>query len=357
MNGSWIARVLAMLLFVAPIPATVSSQGFAGLGSDAEGFRIPQRGASISFPSDHGPHNDFRIEWWYLTANLEAEDGRALGVQWTLFRSALAPGQAQGWHDPQVWIGHAAVTTPDRHYFSERLARGGIDQAGVTNRPFQAWIDNWEMKGSNQTAQDELGKLDLSATGDGFSYRLTLETSLPPVLQGDRGYSVKSSAGQASHYYSQPFYTIKGTVVLDGKPMPVSGKGWLDREWSSQPLAADQQGWDWFSLHFDTGEKLMAFRLRGRDGGFISANWISRDGGTEQISIEAISLEPVRTAEVNGRTVPVAWRLRLPANHLDVTAQALNERAWMATSTPYWEGPIKFQGSVSGVGYLEMTGY
>ncbi|RWX20817.1 lipocalin family protein, partial [Rhizobium leguminosarum] len=30
---------------------------------------------------------------------------------------------------------------------------------------------------------------------------------------------------------------------------------------------------------------------------------------------------------------------------------------WMATSTPYWEGPINFTGSTSGVGYLEMTGY
>jgi len=29
----------------------------------------------------------------------------------------------------------------------------------------------------------------------------------------------------------------------------------------------------------------------------------------------------------------------------------------MRTSFPYWEGPISFAGSHSGVGYLEMTGY
>jgi predicted secreted hydrolase len=29
----------------------------------------------------------------------------------------------------------------------------------------------------------------------------------------------------------------------------------------------------------------------------------------------------------------------------------------MGTSFPYWEGPISFGGSHSGVGYLEMTGY
>ena len=29
----------------------------------------------------------------------------------------------------------------------------------------------------------------------------------------------------------------------------------------------------------------------------------------------------------------------------------------MGTSFPYWEGPISFDGSHTGVGYLEMTGY
>jgi predicted secreted hydrolase len=35
----------------------------------------------------------------------------------------------------------------------------------------------------------------------------------------------------------------------------------------------------------------------------------------------------------------------------------LNAKSWMGTSFPYWEGPIGFAGSHSGVGYLEMTGY
>jgi len=35
----------------------------------------------------------------------------------------------------------------------------------------------------------------------------------------------------------------------------------------------------------------------------------------------------------------------------------LNARSWMGTSFPYWEGPISFKGSHTGLGYLEMTGY
>jgi len=65
----------------------------------------------------------------------------------------------------------------------------------------------------------------------------------PLVLQGDRGYSVKSAEGQASYYYSQPFYEASGSLEIGGTTVRVDGKAWLDREWSSQPLAEDQTGW------------------------------------------------------------------------------------------------------------------
>ncbi|MDQ0323192.1 putative secreted hydrolase [Pararhizobium capsulatum DSM 1112] len=112
------------------------SQGFAGLGSDAKGFAMPERGHPLAFPSDHGAHSDYRIEWWYVTANLQGEDGKRYGAQWTLFRSALGPGVAQGFADPKIWLGHAAITTENHQYVAERLATGGVGQANVTTEPF-----------------------------------------------------------------------------------------------------------------------------------------------------------------------------------------------------------------------------
>jgi predicted secreted hydrolase len=333
------------------------AQGFAGLGTSAEGFAVPRRGHPFHFPADHAAHPNFRIEWWYVTANLVAADGRKLGAQWTLFRSALAPGNQEGWSDPQIWIGHAAVTTQQRHYVSERLGRGGSGQSGVIAQPFEAWIDDWQVKARTQPLGDQLDHLELKADDADFSYQLSLNAMGPLVLQGDKGFSIKSASGQASYYYSQPFYEVKGKVILDGEPVDVSGNAWLDREWSSQPLAGDQTGWDWFSLHLASGEKLMAFRLRDGKGGYISANWIAADGTTEVLDSETVSLEPLRTTAVAGREVPVSWRLTVASKGLDITTAPLNDQSWMNTSTPYWEGPITFSGSGSGVGYLEMTGY
>src|SRR3977135_2576989 len=103
------------------------AQGFAGLGMSGNGFAPVVPGKAFAFPADHGPHPEFRIEWWYVTANLADASGVAYGAQWTLFRQAPRPGaQLEGWANQQVWMGHAAVTRADTHRSTEAFARGGV---------------------------------------------------------------------------------------------------------------------------------------------------------------------------------------------------------------------------------------
>lgn len=346
------ARLLFLCL-VLLLPLSATAQGYAGLGTEARGFALPERGRVLQFPADHGPHPEFRIEWWYLTANLIGEDEQEYGIQWTLFRSALAPQVVQGWDSPQIWMGHAGLTTPENHYFAEKLARGGIGQAGVSSDPFVAWIDNWEMR-SSEAGIDRLG---LSASGAAFAYDLDLTASTPLVLHGDAGYSVKSREGQASHYYSQPRYAVRGTLRLPDGEVKVTGHGWLDREWSSQPLAEDQTGWDWFSLSFEDGAQLMGFVLRGDGPDFTSGTWIDPDGTATSLAPGAFQAEPLGTARVAEREIPTRWQVTLPDRQLEVVVEALNPDSWMGAAFAYWEGPVRISGSHQGRGYLEMTGY
>ncbi len=347
------ARALILWLMMA-LPA--AAQGFADMGRGAAGFALPAPGP-FDFPADHGPHPAFRIEWWYLTASLTGPDGTEYGAQWTLFRTARAPHEAAGWTSPQLWMGHAAVTSPEAHLAAERLARGGIGQAGVVAEPFSAWIDDWRMTSRAAPGADALSALDLNAAGPGFSYRLALDAEGPIVAQGAGGYSVKSEAGQASRYYSQPFYRATGEITVDGRTIPVTGQAWLDREWSSQPLAPDQTGWDWFALMFEDGTRLMVYRLRDSGPGYTVGTWIAADGTPDPLKSGAVRLTPLERAAVAGRDIPVAWRVEVPARGVELTVHALNPEAWMDTSVPYWEGPIRITGSHRGRGYLEMTGY
>jgi predicted secreted hydrolase len=341
-------RLLPLLLAItavfALLPAPAPAQGFAGLGQGGEGFALPAPEPQFDFPADHGAHSEYRIEWWYLTASLQDERGTRYGVQWTLFRSALSP------EGPQVWMGHLGVTTPGAHFSGEKLARGGIGQAGVVADPFAAWIDDWSLAGP------DLDRLTLRAATAEAGYDLELTAEGPLVFHGQDGFSTKSASGVASYYYSQPFYAVEGTLTLPGGPVAVTGRGWLDREWSSQPLEDDQEGWDWFSLHLEDGHRLMAFQLRGGSP-YTYASWIAPDGTLTAYGDGALSLTPLDMSQVAGREVPTRWRLQLPAQSVDLEVGAVNGDSWQPTLFPYWEGPVTATGSHLAEGYLEMTGY
>ncbi len=341
------------------LAAKARAQGFAGLEEKADGFAAVIPGRQFSFPADHGPHPEFRIEWWYVTANLRDGAGNAYGAQWTLFRQALQPGaELEGWATQQVWMGHAAVTRADTHRSHEAFGRGGVGQAGAEATPFQAFIDAWQMRGLDGFDADKVAPLELSASAADFSYALKLTADRPLVLQGDGGYSKKSEREQASYYYSQPFFNVAGKLAIDDKPLDVTGLAWMDREWSSQPLASDQSGWDWFALHLDGGSKLMLYRMRQSDGRhYTSGKLISPDGKQTPLANDAIAMTPKGTTDIAGRKIPTAWHVAIPSLDLAIDCVPLNPKSWMGTSFAYWEGPISFAGSHRGVGYLELTGY
>ena len=160
MNASRLLTIMAAVLLIC-FGADALAGGFAGLGSDARGFAEVVPGKSLVFPEDFGAHPKFRIEWWYLTANLMDESGASYGVQWTLFRRAMEPGPERArWSNQNIWMGHAAVTSSAEHLFSETFARGGIGQAGVAVAPFRAWIDDWSFASRDASPEAGLSRAD-----------------------------------------------------------------------------------------------------------------------------------------------------------------------------------------------------
>lgn len=358
--------VVLLLVSCAETPPPPPESGFAGLGSTQDGFRAVNPTEPLVFPRDHAAHPEYRIEWWYVTANLTTAEGQPLGIQWTLFRQALAPeAGANAWQDNQLWMAHVGLTTAEAHWHGERFGRTG--QAGVELEPsYRVWLDDWALAATLPTAtvlaqqQDLLSDIEIQAQTNDFAYNLSLSTTKPLVQQGEQGFSVKSDRGQASWYFSQPFYEVSGTASWPGtEPQPVTGTAWLDREWSSQPLASEQLGWDWFSMQFDDGARLMTFRLReaDRDDGFKAGTWITPQGEVYPLNTDDIQMIPLGWAAAGPTEVPVRWRIEVPRLGVAITTEALNPSAWMPTTIAYWEGPIRVRGSHMGVGYLEMTGY
>lgn len=341
-------------------------------------------GAQFKFPRDHLSHQDFRQEWWYLTANLTTPSGEQLGAQWTQFRVALAPNKASpkhiakrnesSWATEQVYFAHSALTTASTHYAYEKWSRSHAAFADVSADPLQIYIDNWRW----QSESDALFPAKLTVDNPDFSYQLTLNSHAPLQYQGNNGYSVKSRDGKvASYYYSQPFIKITGEINRHGKVERVSGHGWLDREWSSQFLTKTQQGWDWFALRLNDGSALMLFQLRDQDtansvnqnasSAFYSARRMFADGTGRNIETSktvgstltelAIQMTPLTWQQTAQGRYPTRWQLSIPSENIHVTISALNPNSAMPFALAYWEGPITISGSHTGTGFMELTGY
>jgi len=339
-------------------------------GDAASGYARVTGPRPFQFPADHGAHPAYRSEWWYVTGNVEAANGRHYGFQITFFRFALSPQPVvldSDWATRQAWLVHFAVTdsTNQRHFDAQRLQRGALGLAGARVQPFKVWVDNWQLR----TAAGSDGPFPMWLTADAgeFAVELRLTRRKGRVLQGQSGYSPKSeAAGNASYYYSYPRLGVRGDLRVGDTTQAVTGTAWLDREWGTSALAADQVGWDWFALQLDDGRDVMLYRIRGADGATDPASAglvVAADGDTWALSPADFQLTPRRRwRSSRGVAYPVTWRVQVPSADIDAVVAARVDDQLMNLDLRYWEGAVTVRPSRSGtsprgVGYLEMTGY
>ena len=357
---------------LAPHPAPSSLPASAAVllgGEDPGGFARATAPRAFRFPDDHGPHPEFRHEWWYFTGNLRGPGGRRFGYQLTFFRFALSPdppARASRWAANQAYMAHFAVTDVQGNRFRhfERTGRGALGLAGATARPLRVGLDDWSAEGSTASTLP----IRLRATEAEASVDLVLDTTRPIVLQGDRGLSRKSAApGNASYYYSMTRLATRGSVRIDGVSFPVEGNSWLDREWGTSSLEKGQAGWDWFALQLSDGRDLMFYRLRRGDGvtdPFSAGTLVLPDGSVRPLSADDVRIETLgswRSPE-SGARYPSRWRMLLPSEGLELEVVPRIADQELRTSVRYYEGAVGVRGTsrgeaVEGDGYGELTGY
>jgi predicted secreted hydrolase len=193
------------------------------------------------------------------------------------------------------------------------------------------------------------------------------------VIHGENGVSQKAEGpGHASHYISFTRLGTEGAIAIDGKTIHVSGLSWMDHEFFSHQLAADEVGWDWLSLQLDDNSEVMLYRIRRKDGTadpFSAGTYIDRQGKAHHLRASDFSLLPQAeswTSPASSAKYPVRWTIVIPELRIQLdatTALKSQELSGDSKVVPtYWEGAITLEGhrgdrTLKGVGYLEMTGY
>jgi predicted secreted hydrolase len=318
---------------------------------------------AVELPRDHGSHPRYRTEWWYITGWARDAGGVERGVQVTFFRSrpGLGESSASAFAPRELLFAHAAIADArhGRLVHDQRAARSGFGLASASTSTTDVLLDGWSLRREGDVYRARIAARE-------FALDLAFAVTQPPLVQGERGISRKGPRpGEASGYYSVPHLAVSGTIESGGRTERVSGTAWLDHEWSSGYLAAEAAGWDWTGVSLDDGGALMAFRMRGRDGGVVWAGGSHRDaaGRVRVFQPAEVAFLPGRTwrSPRTGVAYPVTFDVR--AGSLAVSLEPLMDDQELdargSVGIVYWEGAVRALagGKPVGRGYLELTGY
>ncbi|KII79461.1 lipocalin-like domain-containing protein [Vibrio renipiscarius] len=311
----------------------------------------------VVLPRDFAFQNEYQHGWWHFFANVQDRSGQRYGIQWSYLRVTNNEHERAGWQSSQLYISHVVISNGSQVWKEQRLARGGIGQAGMDNDPFKIWIDNWSWNSLGSTPFPG----ELKAETDSFGLQLRANASGPFVLPGDRGYVVKHDLQPAASLnLSAPFLDVAGSIRLDdNQSIRVSGEGWMSKEWGSGLLAEGQQGWDWFVFHLDNETTLSVNRYRhSKQEPYIFGTLSTSDGkviNLDQSQIKVMPLQP--TLFTNQKRIPLQWVINVADYDINLTTQVLNENLWLPFVVPYWEGAISTTGSHESVGFMQLAGY
>ncbi len=351
-----VLMLVAMLVFLTACSKDNERTSlFSGTGESAARAQVTSENP-VRLPADHTSHPAYDLEWWYLTFVLEDAQKKPYGVQFTLFRFATDVGYASNWSSAQRWMGHASLHSVSDHAFESRFASGGVGNAGVKSGPFTAWIDDWQWQSDSDAPFPATLRFRINQH---TQLSLTVKDNGPYIRHGDNGVSVKSRDGKfRSYYYSQPFLSATGSVTHKGAKRTVSGLAWYDHEWTSQLASREALGWDWFSVHFENGDKLMAFQMHVDDAvPYTTGTYIQRDGTTTTLDDSDLTIRATGTEIINDKPVPVNWQITSQQHNIDITVTPFKPGQWNPGQFAYYEGRISVSGTHQGTGFMELTGY
>jgi predicted secreted hydrolase len=334
-------------------------------------YRVALPGYRYEFPRDFFAHPEFQTEWWYTTGNVKASDGHEFGFELTFFRQAASRDESKRgkWDVRDLYLAHLALSDLDGNHFyqAERINRAGPGIAGIDPQAGKVWNGNWSVVWKKDGTQE------ITAQGEQFQIAFALKSEKAPVIHGENGVSQKAEGtGRASHYFSQTRLDTAGTIDVNRKRYEVTGLSWMDHEFFTHQLTADQTGWNWFSIQLEDKTELMLFILRRKDGTidpYSAGTSVDSLGKSFHLRAADFLLTPENTAwnsPVTGAAYPIRWKVSVPKLGIVLEAKTKLPQQELAGATKlapcYWEGAMDFSGTrnaapIHGAGYLEMTGY
>ena len=340
-----VARLLAALAVAALTAACASA---APVPSPTPPYGLPP----LTLPADEAPH-DFQTEWWYFNVHLDSQDGRRFALHDVVFQIQDLDS-SRTLYVRQSGLADVSAGT---HATAERMRS---EPEPLSGRPgsFRAEFGDLFVSAEDGRRYRLVGRVGTVA------YDLTLLATATPLLHDDDALVDFGEAG-VTYYYSRPRLEVSGTVTeAGGGPAPVTGLGWMDRQWGNfQPVAI---GWDWASVQLDDGTDLMLTRVFGADRRAVAAyGTLSRSGeATRRLGAAEFEFAPTGpswTSERSGTSYATSWRVAVPGEVEPFTLEPLVEGSEFvsgALGVVYWESgaeALAADGRLVGQGFVELN--
>ncbi len=325
---------------------------------------MPKRGeyTPIRFPKDESAHN-FIVEWWYFNGHVCDKSGNQYSFMDCLFKI-----DNKKVHVPilsrlpvkTVYFSHSLISDLKAKKFYPRTSPFSIISEDSFTKPL-LYINylNPELKnGYTNCAIEQLNTSTYRVKNERID--LTLVATKQPLLEGGRGFlDLKSST---TYYYSLTNLRTEGRIKIKNKWVEVTGKSWMDHQWSNVGFA--KNGWNWFCAQLENNTELVCCMFDdGKDKTYFAD--ISYPDG-RQDHFADVQIKPLGknwTSPQSKAVYPVAWELEIPAKKLKLTFQArIANQEMLSGFVNYWEGPMAVQALVNGKkirgqGFMELVGY
>lgn len=268
------------------------------------------------FTLDHGNHPEYSIEWWY-GAGLVSDGTKDYGYHFAEFRVK------EQYH---------------LHFSMFDLSTGKLAK--------------FQKIGSSSSLEFHApGRFCLKQQFDNCYIEVELKQASEVVLQGDEGYSIKSSRpGHASYYYSIPELRTSVRIVNHEELISLEGTTWMDHEFGSS-MKPEDFGWVFFFAKLDSGEWINGYLMKEKgqiDLTYSKVISISKSGWVENLSIDSVSRTPsVDVPEFEVVAEDKTFKISMLHPDIPQMQSALGN---------YLELPCKVEcNGFSGKGYLEIT--
>ncbi len=350
-------RLLAALLCCAA--AACASPASVGTTPAATSTTIQAASATtfrpIKLPDDDGPHN-VQTEWWYYNGHVATDRGDTYSFHLVVFKR-----ESKGGVQRPGYVAHVGITDHQQRVFR-------YDQQVSVPAPTPPVPGAFDLQVGTVRASGSDGTDRISGAAGEYQLDVALHAAKPPVIHGDTGI-VGVSPQESSYYYSRTRMAAAGTLTLGGRAVVVTGDAWMDHQWGDFSLQG-AGGWDWFALQLDDGNDAMISVLRDGAGRVIAqyGTWVAPNGQATAIKAGRLKTQPAGTwtSPLTKTAYPSGWNLELTDQKLTARLSPVTADQEMDTTNTtgkvYWEGAVDITAtrdgnSVSGKGYVELTGY